>query len=271
MSWDTVAPYNRGFREIAEAYDVLSFEDVHADALRFLTPVPGIVLDVGAGSGRDADWFAAHGWQVVAVEPATALREEATRRHPSALIRWIDDRLPALAGVHRLGLGFDLIWLSGVWMHIPPEDRPRAMRKIATLLRPGGRLMLTLRHGPAPPDRPMWPVDANESERLGVEHGLALRVATERQEDRDGRTDIRWQTVILDLPDDGGGALPLPQHSADVGVIDLLLHRDLPRGRDNVGFQPPPGLQTRSPDHDRFNLKPSWSSKSLKKSAIHAF
>ncbi len=209
MSWDTVTPYHRGFREFAEAYDAFGFEDVHAGALPFLSPSPGLVLDVGAGSGRDAAWFAARGWQVVAAEPATALREEAARRRPSPLIRWLDDRLPALANVHRLGLGFDLIWLSGVWMHIPPEDRPRAMRKLATLLKPGGRMMLTLRHGPAPPDRPMWPVDAHEVERLGIDHGLALRVATDRQEDRGGRTDIRWQTVILDLPDDGGAALPL--------------------------------------------------------------
>jgi hypothetical protein len=94
-------------------------------------------------------------------------------------------------------------------MHIPPEDRPRAMRKLATLLKPGGRLVLTLRHGPAPQGRPMWPVDANEVERLGLDHGLALRVATERVDDRQGRRDVRWQTVILDLPDDGAGALPL--------------------------------------------------------------
>nr|WP_264185147.1 class I SAM-dependent methyltransferase [Roseicella aerolata] len=169
----------------------------------------GLLLDVGAGSGRDAAWFAARGWEVVAVEPAAALRQEAARRHPSPLIRWVDDRLPALANLHRLGLGFDLIWLSGVWMHIPPEERPRAMRKLATLLKPGGRMMLTLRHGPAPEDRPMWPVDAHEVERLGLDHGLALRVATERVEDRQGRRDVRWQTVILDLPDDGAGALPL--------------------------------------------------------------
>ena len=124
------------------------------------------------------------GWEVVAVEPAAAMRQDAARRHASPLIRWVDDRLPALAAVHRLGLGFDLVWLSGVWMHIPPEDRPRAMRKLATLLKPGGRLVLTLRHGPAPEGRPMWPVDANEVERLGLDHGLALRVATERVEDR---------------------------------------------------------------------------------------
>ena len=55
----------------------------------------------------------------------------------------------------------------------------------------------------------MWAVDAAEVERLGLDHGLALRVATERVEDRRGRADVRWQTVILDLPDDGAGALPL--------------------------------------------------------------
>lgn len=209
MNRDTVTPYHRGFREFAEAYDAFGFADIHAGALPFIPATPGLVLDVGAGSGRDARWFASRGWQVVAAEPAAALRSAAARRHVSAGISWIDDRLPALAAVHRLGIGFDLIWLSGVWMHVPPEDRARAMRKLATLLRPGGRIMLTLRHGPAPEGRPMWPVDAHEVERLGTDHGLALRVATERQDDIGGRANVRWQTVILDLPDDGGGALPL--------------------------------------------------------------
>ena len=209
MSRDTVAPYSRGFREFTDAYEAFGFEDIHAGAMPFLPSAPGLILDVGAGSGRDAAWFAARGFDVVAVEPATDLRLEAQRLHPGASIRWLDDRLPALTAAHRLGLSFDLIWASAVWMHMAPEERPRAMRKLATLLRPGGRMVLTLRHGPAPEDRPMWPVDAAEVERLGLENGLALRVATERTEDRQGRPDVRWQTVILDLPDDGAGALPL--------------------------------------------------------------
>jgi SAM-dependent methyltransferase len=208
VSWDTVTPYHRGFREFAEAYDAFGFADIHAHALPHLPAKPGLMLDVGAGSGRDAEWFATQGWEVVAAEPATALRQEATSRHPSPRIRWIDDRLPALANTHRLGLGFDLVWLSGVWMHLPPQDRPRAMRKLATLLKPGGRMVITLRHGPAPEDRPMWPVDQHEVERLGVDLGLALRVATGRTPDIGGRPGITWQTVILDLPDDGAGALP---------------------------------------------------------------
>lgn len=209
MIWDTVTPYHRGFAEFTEAYEAHGFEDIHRDVLPFLPKDGGLVLDVGAGSGRDAAWFAGKGWEVLAVEPADGMRQNAARLHPAPHIRWVDDRLPALATVHRLGLACDLVWLSGVWQHIPPDDRGRAMRKLATLLKPGGRMVITLRHGPSPTDRPMWPVDAQEVERLGLDHGLALRVATQRRQDRLGRDDVRWQTVVLDLPDDGAGALPL--------------------------------------------------------------
>src|ERR1039457_5208365 len=140
MSWDTISPYNHGFREFADAYEAFGFSDIHRDAIPFLPASSGMLLDIGAGSGRDADWFAARGWDVLAVEPASAFRMDAVRRHPSPNIRWIDDRLPALSAVHRLGLAFDLIWLSGVWMHVPPDDRPRAMGQLATLFKPGGSL-----------------------------------------------------------------------------------------------------------------------------------
>jgi len=197
VTWYIKTPDDRGF------------EDLHRGAIPFLPVTAGLLLDVGAGSGRDAAWFAARGWDVVAAEPAASLRAEAALLHPTQTIRWVDDRLPALTMIHRLGLAFDLIWLSGVWMHVPPEDRPRALRKLATLLKPGGRMILTLRHGPAPEDSPMWPVSEHEVERLGLDAGLALRVATEANDDLQGRPDVRWQTVVMDLPDDGAGALPL--------------------------------------------------------------
>ncbi len=55
----------------------------------------------------------------------------------------------------------------------------------------------------------MWPATANEVERLGLDTGLALRVATDHAGDLQGRPEMRWQTLVLDLPDDGAGALPL--------------------------------------------------------------
>ncbi len=67
-------------------------------------------------------WFAAHGHEVVAVEPARRMREVAKSLHPDSRIRWLDDQLPALENVFRTGLTFDLIWLSAVWMHVPPTS-----------------------------------------------------------------------------------------------------------------------------------------------------
>ena len=110
-------------------------------------PAPALVLDVGAGTGRAAAWLASRGLEVVAVEPSGAMSTEAQRLHPSPSIRWMSDSIPGLDKVFRLGLSFDLILLSAVWMHIPPADRGCAFRKLVTLLKPGGCIAITLRHG----------------------------------------------------------------------------------------------------------------------------
>lgn len=45
---------------LVEQYESLSFQEVHAGLLDLLPPPGGTVLDIGAGSGRDAAWFAAN-------------------------------------------------------------------------------------------------------------------------------------------------------------------------------------------------------------------
>jgi hypothetical protein len=49
---DTIGPYDRGFREFTEAYEAFGFADIHKPVMPFLPSTPGLVLDVGAGSGR---------------------------------------------------------------------------------------------------------------------------------------------------------------------------------------------------------------------------
>lgn len=203
----TIAGYDRDAAALAARYESLSAGALWARVRELMPAGPGrLALDVGAGSGRDAAWLASQGYEVVAVEPADGMRAEGVRRHPG--LRWVDDRLPALAAIHRLGLSYDLLLLSAVWMHLPPPERPRAFRKLATLLKPGGVLVLTLRHGPSEPGRPMYPTTLGEIEALGREHGLAvLRVLDET--DGLGRSDVAWTTVVLRLPDDGSLGLPL--------------------------------------------------------------
>ncbi len=108
-------------------------------------------------------------------------------------------------------MAFDVILLSAVWMHVGPSDRGRAFRKLVNLLKPGGLIALSLRHGPAEATRAMHAVSADEIRRLARDHGaLVERCVT--AEDHLGRPDVRWTQVALRLPDDGTGALPLLRH-----------------------------------------------------------
>ncbi len=202
-STKTADVYDRDAESLAARYESTTFEEVHGDILD-LAPD-------GAGSDRDAAWFAAHGHEVVAVEPAPRMRAFARSLHPDSRIRWLDDQLPALENVFRTGLTFDLIWLSAVWMHVPPTSRQRAFRKMVTLLQPGGRIMMSLRQGPPPDDREMYPTHVDEVEKLARSHGLTV-IRVTRANDRLGREGVTWQTVCLQAPDDGLGALPLLRH-----------------------------------------------------------
>ncbi|WP_299651063.1 class I SAM-dependent methyltransferase [uncultured Jannaschia sp.] len=200
-------------RDLARTYEALDPDRLNAWLRDLLPAPPGAVLDVGAGSGRDAAWLACLGHEVVAVEPSATMRAEAQARHEEDRIVWVDDHLPALDRVLRLGCAFDLILVSAIWMHVPPEDRARAFRKLVTLLKPGGVIAMVLRSGPSPAGRAMHPVSTAEVAQLAHRHGAAVVLEdAEGAPDAMGRADVIWHRIALRLPDDGTGALPLLRH-----------------------------------------------------------
>ena len=133
VSW-----YDDNASRLATAYEAVPPTLTREWLADLLPAAPALVVDVGAGTGRDAGGFAAAGYEVIAVEPSAAMRAEAARLHPSAQIRWLPDSLPGLTTTFRLGLAADVVLLSAVWQHIAPADRPRAFRKLVGLLRSGG-------------------------------------------------------------------------------------------------------------------------------------
>ncbi|MEM7418587.1 MAG: class I SAM-dependent methyltransferase [Pseudomonadota bacterium] len=201
--------YSANASELAKQYNSLPFEAVHKDWLNEI-PKDGMVLDVGAGSGRDARYLAAKGLGVVAVEPSNGIRELAQQYTVSNPIHWIADSLPELTEVFRLQTKFDLILLSAVWMHIAPSSRERAFRKLSSLLKPNGKLIISLRHGICDDERTMYDVSADELAKFASQFGLTYRLLTSEQSaDVLGRDGVTWQTVMLTLPDNGTGAFPL--------------------------------------------------------------
>jgi SAM-dependent methyltransferase len=165
--------------DLLKRYESISFADTHRSVLQLIPNEPCRVLDIGAGTGRDAAGFAAMGHRVVAVEPTEAMRRGAMALHPSPLIEWLDDSLPDLATVLARGEQFDVVMLTAVWMHLDAQQRREAMPNVAALTRDSGVMIMTLRHGPVPPGRRMFEVSAEET--IGLAQPLGFRCVLSRQ------------------------------------------------------------------------------------------
>lgn len=194
----TIKHYSENADHYFSLYNSVDAEDVHSSWIALLHNVkPGIALDIGAGSGRDANWLAAQGWNVVAAEPADSLRELAAQ-NSNYPIKWCSSGLPHLDGLPEVPKQYDLILLSAVWMHLTPEIRAESLSKIAGLLTPEGSIIITLRFGPDDINRPMYPV--SEVEVLRLAEPLKLMMCErpiEQSEDKLKRDDIYWQTIQL--------------------------------------------------------------------------
>jgi len=164
--------YGETVAERARQYESIGFADVHRDLLHLFPTTPSQVIDIGAGTGRDAAAFAERGHSVTAVEPTPELRAEAQRLHARWPIIWIDDSLPDLDRVHKRGERYEVVMLTAVWMHLDAGQRERAMARVAPLVRPRGLMALSLRHGPVPAGRRMFEVTAAETRDLAARHGL---------------------------------------------------------------------------------------------------
>lgn len=200
MSRSSTAGYAEAADTLAQTYESIRFEDVHRDILHLIPTAPGRALDIGAGTGRDAAALARRGFAVTAAEPTAALRDHGQRLHAGLDIRWLDDALPDLPHLSASGETFSLVMLTAVWMHLDAAERDRAMAAVAPLVAPGGRLALSLRHGPVPEGRRMFDVAADEVIAAAADHGLAL-LHRHHRGDMFGRAEVHWDLLVLERPD----------------------------------------------------------------------
>jgi 2-polyprenyl-3-methyl-5-hydroxy-6-metoxy-1,4-benzoquinol methylase len=114
--------YTTHAKRLSQQYDSLSPEQVHAGWLTYLPvvqPYSNQALDLGAGSGRDAAWLASMGWDVLAVEPSSGLRDIGRNSTSEQSVRWLDDTLPQLSAISdSYNSSFHLILASAMWMHL---------------------------------------------------------------------------------------------------------------------------------------------------------
>lgn len=98
---------------------------------------PLVGLDVGSGTGRYTPALARAFGPVTGVEPSCQMREIAQAQSQPAGVRYLAgsaEDLPVSSG----SADFALMFCS--WHHV--QDKPRAARELARVLKPNGRLLL---------------------------------------------------------------------------------------------------------------------------------
>ena len=202
----TQSASNAGYANEVDAlfvrYESRDAAGIHAPWVHFFPAPPARILDIGAGTGRDAAWFASLGHSVLAVEPTDALRTRAAQLHPDANITWLDDILPDLTQTRALGQTFDLILMHAVWMHLTEAERVDGMANVVSLLKPGGRIAMSQRHGPVPEGRRMFDVSGEETIALAAQHGLnnLFHERAESIQAENRANSIMWTKLVFEKP-----------------------------------------------------------------------
>ncbi|MEL6413465.1 MAG: class I SAM-dependent methyltransferase [Pseudomonadota bacterium] len=194
------AGYAQEAPRLLQRYEGLASETVHAQWRQWIPIAPSRVLDIGAGTGRDAAWFVSLGHSVLAVEPTDELREGAQRLHPERSITWLKDQLPDLAQVKARSELFDVIMLNAVWMHLTEEERKTGFETLVSLMAPGANLFMSQRHGPVPEGRRMFDVSGDETTSFARAHGLRIlyneRNGSQLAENRN--LGVEWTCLVFE-------------------------------------------------------------------------
>ncbi len=113
--------------------------DLHALILRHFRP--GLTADIGSGSGRDTAWLHDNGFPVIGFDASAGLLAQARALYPQ--ITFEHAVLPDLQGVAEHH--FDNVLCRAVIMHLPRDEIAPAVRRMVSLLKPGGVLVLNWR------------------------------------------------------------------------------------------------------------------------------
>ena len=221
MDPKTLSYYSRHAREIFNKYESASvgIEKYFKQAF----PQKGLILDIGAGSGRDVRHLIKEGHEAYGLEPSDELRTLTIQKYPELASRIFKGFLPD--DLSSLDKKFDGVVASAVLMHIPKEHLFDSVFAIKRILKQEGRALISI-----PVDRKNLDNDRrDDKERLFTDITAEyLELLFERigfkslrkWKDKDslGRKDVSWVTLLFQLVD-ASKLRPIDQ-------IESVLNRD---------------------------------------------
>jgi SAM-dependent methyltransferase len=144
---------------IAQGADI----DGEARLADVLAPRSARILDAGSGMGRVAGALAARGHEVTAVEPDPDLVARSRSRFPEVPVMDCDILGLSPSVLERAGrpTSYDVVVVVGnVMVYLADGTEARALRTLAGLLAPAGRILVGFHTQAGPPGSRSYPVEA---------------------------------------------------------------------------------------------------------------
>jgi SAM-dependent methyltransferase len=151
---------------------------------------PGRALDVACGSGRNAVWLAARGWQVTGVDFSGVALEQARglAAERGVDVEWVEADVLEWQPPEAV---FDLV--AVLYLQVPAGERRAALARAATALAPRGTLLVVghhsdnLEHGSGGPKDPrvLYSAEDAAADLDGLEIEKAEAVLRPVQDERD--------------------------------------------------------------------------------------
>jgi len=199
----TILHYDEQAEDISDRYESADVSRLHAMLLRYLPSRGASVLELGCGSGRDAAFLRACGYEVTAVDASGGMVAEATRIHPELSGRVSCAAAPFPGGSPLLRRTFDAVICIGALMHIPDAGLPETVLQIRRMLRPGGVLFVEVSVGRAGlrgerdgTGRLFRERRPEELQPLFEQHGFTFSARRESP-DSLGRPALRWVSLVF--------------------------------------------------------------------------
>ena len=131
------------------------------------------LLDVGCGSGRDANHFAEQGYEVTAIDASAELIQWAEQHHMSSRITWVHldfSSIEKQAWENK----FTGIWACASLLHVPFLELPFVIKSFLKTLTDKGVMYLSFKYG--------------EGERVDEERFFC------------DMNESRWTTIVAKIP-----------------------------------------------------------------------
>ncbi len=193
--------YTTNAQRLSQQYDSLAPEQVHAGWLAHLPavqPSSNQALDLGAGSGRDAAWLASMGWDVLAVEPSSGLRDIGQKTTAKQSVSWLDDTLPQLVSISdSYDSSFRLILASAMWMHLTPDEQVLTCERLLQLAADDAVIVITWRNQANERERVFHQVDTEQFGKYFNSGSRKSTVTITVSGDEGGRDGVVWHCAVI--------------------------------------------------------------------------